>query len=72
MDIKLAPAPLDPLVDDRRHEVAACPTGLSEPAAQPLAPEAGGAKLGVEKLEGRLESGRDAQDEAEQDEPQGP
>jgi hypothetical protein len=27
--------------------------------------------LGVEKLEGRQESGRDAQDEAEEDEPEG-
>ncbi|MBY0232212.1 MAG: hypothetical protein K2W96_23280 [Gemmataceae bacterium] len=41
----------------RPDEVPACPTGLAPP-------------LGVEKLEGRQESGRDEQDEAEENVPE--
>ncbi len=45
----------EPFAPGRPGEVAACPTGLTD--------------LGVEKLEGRQEAGRDEQDEAEEDTP---
>jgi len=77
------PALIDPgpsLTGQRiRGETLGCPTGLSDvPAELPPASPPQGADdtveargpLQVEKLEGRQESGRDAQDEDEEDEPE--
>jgi len=59
--------PLDPIpagpTAGRPNETSGCPTGLADD------PRKGHQPLGVEKLEGRQEAGRDAQDEAEEDEP---
>jgi hypothetical protein len=58
--------PFDPYRDDtpgRPGEVPGCPTGMRPDTTTVRGP------LGVEKLEGRQESGRDEQDEAEEDEP---
>jgi len=48
------------------------PEDATKPGDEPEAIDAVAAHgpLGVEKLEGRQETGRDAQDEAEEDEPQ--
>jgi hypothetical protein len=58
-----------------RGEVLGCPTGLADtppgpvggPAAAPADPTEGHGPPHLEKLEGRDEAGRDAQDEAEED-----
>jgi hypothetical protein len=69
-----AQAPTEPIPDvlahNPRHEVPACPTGLAngnEPEVDTVDVRG---PLGVEKLEGRQEGGRDEQDEAEEDEPE--
>jgi hypothetical protein len=50
-----------------RGETPGCPTGLANlPPAPPADPPVSG-PLHVEKLEGRQEAARDAQDEAEED-----
>ena len=62
-----------------RGETLGCPTGLGEalPAPPDISPEPSSVNatavhgpLQVEKLEGRQETGRDAQDESEEDETQ--
>ena len=66
----IEPVPAGPLANPR-HEVPACPTGLAEGLDPPVVDTTDvHGPLGVEKLEGRQESGRDAQDEAEEDEPE--
>jgi hypothetical protein len=64
---KRKPIPFDPtkyhVHPGRPHEVAGCPTGLSEE------PQEGYDPLVVEKLEGRQEAGRDGQEEAEENLP---
>ena len=58
-----------------RNEPLGCPTGLIDPPEPPPGGPVHGpvdttevrGSLHVEKLEGRQESGRDAQDEAEED-----
>ncbi len=68
--------PREPLADaptvGRRNEVTGCPTGLADEPSQVVDAAHVHGPLGVEKLEGRQESGRDNQDEAEEDEPDRP
>ncbi len=59
----------DPLAVNPRHEVSGCPTGLANGIDPPIDTVDVRGPLGVEKLEGRQEGGRDEQDEAEEDEP---
>jgi hypothetical protein len=65
--------PLDPrsvgVPSGHENQVPACPTGLNQPLDSATDAAAAHGPLGVEKLEGRQEAGRDAQDEAEENLP---
>ncbi len=67
-DPKTVPAPIvemPPL--GAQHEVAGCPTGLATPIVIVPESEAPEPTLEFEKLEGRQEGGRDAEDEDGED-----